>query len=230
MVALGVDGCEDGWLVVQSDGDALSVRIESTLADILAASPAGAVIAIDIPIGLPTSGARRCDVEARKLLGRIRGSSVFPAPVRATLGARTYADACTRHRRVDGRAISQQCYALLPKIEEVDATLLALPEPQRSVKEIHPEVSFAIWNGGIPMMDPKRTLRGRTARTAIIDQHWPTARRDAKAQLPRRGWAADDLNDALAAMWTAERIAAGTALCLPESPQVDEVGLRMEMA
>ena len=27
----------------------------------------------------------------------------------------------------------------------------------------------------------------------------------------------------------AERIAAGTALCLPESPQVDEVGLRMEM-
>jgi predicted RNase H-like nuclease len=39
----------------------------------------------------------------------------------------------------------------------------------------------------------------------------------------------DDVLDALAAMWTAERVLAGTAVRLPENPPVDDVGLRMEM-
>lgn len=228
-VLLGVDGCEGGWLVVRLEADNLAASIQSTLADILASAPRDAVIAIDIPIGLPTSGARRCDVDARKLLGRGRASSVFPAPVRTTLGASTYAEACARHRRADGRAISKQCFALLPKIEEVDATLRTLADPQVRVREIHPELSFAVWNGGTAMPHAKRTLRGRTARSDLIDSYWPAARRSLMSKLPRGGWAADDLLDAFAALWTAGRIAAGTALRLPESPDPDASGLRMEM-
>jgi predicted RNase H-like nuclease len=43
------------------------------------------------------------------------------------------------------------------------------------------------------------------------------------------GVARDDIIDALAALWTAERIARGEARMLPPQPPVDEMGLRMEM-
>jgi predicted RNase H-like nuclease len=36
-------------------------------------------------------------------------------------------------------------------------------------------------------------------------------------------------HDAFAALWTAERIFAGTATVLPDPPPVDAVGLRMEV-
>ena len=51
------------------------------------------VIAVDIPIGFLDAaqhGGRPCDIEARKLLGGSRASSVFSPPVRATLAAGSY--------------------------------------------------------------------------------------------------------------------------------------------
>lgn len=46
-----------------------------------------------MPIGLGENGPRPCDQAARRFLGQ-RGSSVFPAPVRAVLAATTYVQAC----------------------------------------------------------------------------------------------------------------------------------------
>ena len=43
------------------------------------------------------------------------------------------------------------------------------------------------------------------------------------------GVAIDDLLDAMAILWTADRYATGAAERLPESPEVDERGLRMEI-
>jgi predicted RNase H-like nuclease len=39
----------------------------------------------------------------------------------------------------------------------------------------------------------------------------------------------DDLLDAFAALWTAERISNGTARTVPAAPLEDRFGLRMEM-
>ena len=86
-------------------------------------------VAIDIPIGLPESGPRRADVEARRRVGP-RRNSVFPAPARAVLGATTYAEACARSRQVSGKAISKQLFNILGKIAEVDA--LVTPADSRS--------------------------------------------------------------------------------------------------
>ena len=48
-------------------------------------------IFVDIPIGLPESGdSRPCDKEARKVLGKPRSNSVFPALPRVVLGTKTY--------------------------------------------------------------------------------------------------------------------------------------------
>src|SRR6185436_13019562 len=86
-----------------------------------------AVIAIDIPIGLP-SGAprdnarRRADAEARAFLGRRRAVSVFSSPCRPTLAAQSYREACDLEVRArgGGKGLSQEAYNIIPKIRDVD--------------------------------------------------------------------------------------------------------------
>ena len=72
---VGIDGCPGGWVAVLLEegrfADAwFAARFE------LAVEAAGdaAVIAVDMPIGLPEEGGRAADLEARRLLGRQRAS------------------------------------------------------------------------------------------------------------------------------------------------------------
>jgi predicted RNase H-like nuclease len=107
----GVDGCRTGWVVVTER----SAAVAPTFAAVLAALPDDAIVAVDMPIGLADRyepGGRECDRQARRLLGRGRGSSVFPAPPRPALGARTLAEARER-----GWPATLQALHLLPKIE-----------------------------------------------------------------------------------------------------------------
>ena len=171
-------------------------------------------IAVDIPIGLPARGARRCDVEARQRLGP-RRSSVFPAPVRAVLGSVTWQEASTRSRAVDGRGLSHQVFNLLPKIDEVDGLLS--PSLQARVVEAHPELCFASIAGD-PLLDSKRTAAGQAVRRALL----------GVVPAPRPGAAADDVLDAHAAFWTARRVARGAEERLGDGER-DGRGLRMEI-
>jgi predicted RNase H-like nuclease len=190
--------------------------------------PRPAVLAIDIPIGLPDAGARDCDRAARARLGRPRASSVFPAPPRATLAASTYVDACRIGEGIDGRRLCQQAWAIVPKIREVDQVLRCEPGLQMWVREVHPEVSFAAWRNGRPMKHSKRRVAGRQERRALVEATYGSLEPWVQA-LPRRNAGIDDLLDACAALWTAERIARGMALVLPAPPATDSFGLRMEI-
>lgn len=125
--------------------------------------------------------------------------------------------------------MSKQCFAILPKIAEVDAVLRQNPEARELVFEIHPELSFAVWKGGRAMRDRKRSRDGRKEREALIDAHWPGVRKALRNQLSRNGWADDDLNDAMAALWSAERIDSGGAIRFPENVEVDAAGIAMRM-
>ena len=189
----GVDGCRGGWVVATSDGD---VRVVANAAEVVALD--AAVIASDMPIGLPDAGPRSCDVAARKRLGA-RRSSVFATPVRACLGAATYGDALTQHREADGRGLSRQAFNLIAKIRELDA----LADDGR-LHESHPELAFARLLGHVPM-HPKRTPAGRAERLDALGL-------DTVPRCP--GAAADDVLDALALVHTAHHIAAGTAFRL----------------
>ena len=88
----GIDGCPAGWIVVLvSTGEDTEHQLVlcRNLEAILCLEPAPEIIVIDIPIGLLDGyvpGGRDCDRESRKLLGQPRGSSVFSAPSRASLG------------------------------------------------------------------------------------------------------------------------------------------------
>src|SRR5205823_1026990 len=109
-----------GWLCVRSQDGVVDGEVFASFKQLLALLQATSVIAVDIPIGLPTSGERVCDRMARQLLGAPRASSVFPAPIWAVTDESDYAVACAKHRDVDGRALSKQAFAILPKIVEVN--------------------------------------------------------------------------------------------------------------
>ena len=210
----GVDGCRAGWIVVHDE----CAGVYPDFASALAALPDDAVVALDIPIGLVDEhepGGRDVDRAARVQLGRKR-NSVFSAPPRCALGARTL-----REARRHGARLTLQTLNLLPRIEDVDRVMTA--DLQSRVFEVHPELSFAAMNGHDPVLAPKRSEAGSNERRALLHR--------AGVVVPERpaGAALDDLLDACALTWSARRIANGTACHVPDRPARDARGLRMEI-
>jgi predicted RNase H-like nuclease len=209
----GVDGYRGGWVaVVLRDGAfdraVAAPRFRELLSEL---GPLDAV-GVDIPIGLSGGAPRAADVLARRLLGR-RASSVFMTPPRAALESATYAEALAACAAAGAAGLSRQAYALAQKILDVEGAIIG---GAADVREVHPECSFARMAGDRPAA-PKRTWDGmqeRVARLAArsIRLPWPLG-------LPPQV-AADDVLDAAAAAWSASRIAAGTAVPLPEPPEL----------
>ena len=221
----GVDGTPAGWVVVAGEdarGDVRAFCVKQ-LADL----PRDLrVVAVDVPIGLAERGPRLADHLARRALGP-RGSSVFPTPVRAVLGARSWEDACARHERVDGRRVSKQTFGVLGKIAEADAFLGSSRWARRTLYEVHPELSFARW-AGAPMRHPKKSAEGRAERLALIASTFGArVFDDARRAVRGQQVGSDDLADAFATLWTAARIRAGTAERRPPDRAVDRAGLPM---
>lgn len=160
---MGIDACPDGWEVAMSDSAPSTITF-TVVKDIRSAldpaAAAGAFVAIDIPIGLPRAGSRACDHAARQTLGRKQGSRVFPVPSRAALDGNSYADCCALNRQAAEKKISQQTYAIIPKINEVDRWMT--PNMQARVREVHPEVSFCVAAGG-PLLHSKKPSRAGTS-------------------------------------------------------------------
>ena len=210
----GVDGCRGGWVVV-NEGRA---AVYGDFTAVLSALPDDSVVAVDIPIGLADQhepGGRDVDRAARVELGPKR-SSVFSAPPRSVLGARTLADARGR-----GGRVTLQTLNLLPRIEDVDTVMT--PELQSRVFEVHPELSFSAMDGGVSVLTPKRSASGARRRQALLAR--------VGVEVPERpaGAALDDVLDACALAWSARRIAHGIARGIPAVPTCDARGLRMEV-
>jgi predicted RNase H-like nuclease len=224
------DGCKGGWLCVTRDtvtGE-LASAVYPTAEALVLQQPALALLCIDIPIGLCDRGPRECDAEARKFI-QARRSSVFPAPLRPMLDARTYEEVCQIGLANGGKKLSRQGWAIVPKIREVDQVLRnragAIPE----IREVHPEVCFAAWAGS-PMRHRKRGREGRQQRQRLVGDHFGgSAYDEVRKRHPGPLVASDDILDAFAALRTAERVLAGAALTLPSRPPTDRCGLAMEI-
>ena len=225
----GLDGCSIGWVAVYRDDTTSRVwwQVLPDFSALLGWLPTLNLVAIDIPIGLPDAGPRRCDLEARRLLGP-RRSSVFPAPIRPVVESRTYTEANEAGRRAHGKGLSKQAWAIVPKIREVDAALRGDACLRDNVKEVHPELCFTVMNAGHPMAHAKRTDAGQAERVHLLCRHFGSAVEEALSARPS-GCQPDDLLDAFAALWTAERVASGAARRVPEVEERDRYGLAMEM-
>jgi predicted RNase H-like nuclease len=232
----GVDGCRAGWVVafVRMAGDEARVRVMPRFADVLAAPETPAVVAVDIPIGLPERvgrGGRVAENAVRPLLGA-RQSSVFSVPSRAALMMEDYREACAIALATSEppRKISKQLYMIAPKIREVDACLSTDSDAAARVFEVHPEVAFWRLNGARALDEPKK-VKGRCyepglalRRRLLIDAGVSAAAVNAA---PPKGAGPDDLLDAFACAVIARRIHAGAARPFPDPPERDEYGLPM---
>jgi predicted RNase H-like nuclease len=226
----GADSCRGGWICVARDtitGDIFAEVFRETR-QLMERARYLAVLTIDIPIGLTDSEPRECDREARRLLRPKRANSVFPAPVRPALEAPTYLEACAMSAAASGKRLSKQAHAILGRIREVDAILRSDPELRSRVREVHPEVCFYAW-AGHPMEHPKRTPEGRAERLRLVEDRFGKGFEVTRREIPQTQAADDDILDAFAALWTAERIFRGIATTVPPAPSEDRFGLRMEM-
>ena len=219
---LGVDACRAGWVgVVLRPGTAPVVLVAATVAALLdLARPDGpiALVAVDIPIGLPDSGSRQADALARRALPG-KGSSVFTTLTRAAYQAKTYAEGREANKvATGGTSASAQAYALRAKILEVDGWVRG--GPGVPVIEVHPELSFATL-AGAPLLESKKTAAGVAARRSVLG----SAGLEVPAWSRGSGYDEDDLLDACAAAWTATRYVAGTAESLPAQAEVFSDGI-----
>jgi predicted RNase H-like nuclease len=207
-----------GWVVARVAGGVVAWSVVPSAAAVLAATAGCAAVGVDIPLGLPPGPApRACDVACARRLGRAR-SSVFPAPPREVLAAPDPEAARAVARRVTGRAISLQTFHIGPKIREWDA--VDLPA---GVVEVHPEVSLRTLAPDVDFA-PKKTVRGAGQRIAALSRWVDVAA--ALGDLPA-GARLDDLLDALAAAWSAQRWACGAAEVL--GSEVDDRGRPMRV-
>lgn len=113
---IGVDACKKGWFAVSlGEYNDWEIGIYETIGGLWDACQGKTLILIDIPIGLPENGKRRCDVGARKLL-KERASSVFPVPCRQAICAATYKEACRINQKMIGVKLSVQTWNITGKI------------------------------------------------------------------------------------------------------------------
>jgi predicted RNase H-like nuclease len=212
---LGVDACPAGWVGVTLEESAAPLAyVAADIATLVALAGPLAVVGIDIPIGLPDATARLADTQARAVLGRL-WPSIFLTPVRAALEAPDHATAVAVNREATGKGVSIQAYGLRAKILQVDGWLRTGPAPV--VVEVHPEVSF-VQMAGERLDVPKKTWAGSERRRALLAAQGIELAGDLGLAGHLVG--VDDVLDAGAAAWTAERVAAGTARCFPDPPEV----------
>jgi predicted RNase H-like nuclease len=242
----GVDGCREGWIAafVGPSGDEGSVAVFGRFADVLAAPQQPAIVAVDVPIGLPERSppkGRLAESAIRPLLGA-RKSSVFRIPSRAAVYASVpdesgdereqffRASKIARETSEDGKAFSKQGFYILDKVIEVDSFLRNNREYIARIYETHPELAFWRLNGGRALSEPKKVksrphppglaLRQRLLRDAGLPAELIEA-------TPPKGAAPDDLLDALACAAVVRRVHAGTARPFPDPPPPDVYGLPM---
>lgn len=222
VVALGADGCRRGWAVVSVDSQRqLDLFVAEHLGDVASRHP-GAVLAVDIPIGL-TDQPRGADLAARGVLGPA-SPSVFNAPPRTVVDefragtVTTHAQVSARSRAVSGKGLSVQSWNLIPKVAEVD--VLAEHVGDRLL-EVHPEVSFrALADGG--SLAPKWSSRGVHQRLSLLEQ---VGFAHVTGLPAGEHVAIDDALDAAVAAWTAHGAALGERLrSYPERPRQHDRG------
>ncbi|MDT7539163.1 MAG: hypothetical protein QOI82_2748 [Actinomycetota bacterium] len=223
----GVEPCPGGWLVVSARLQGITAHPQEpevfpTFAEILDYRPSFEVIAVHCHLSFPeedTKSGRTCDRLARQLLGWPRSGAIGSPPSRQYM--RTH-DHDLRARKGLNPINARMMRRYAEVAEEMQ------PYRQRQVFEVHPELSFYQLNDDKPMQHGKHTPEGIEERRRLVVAKIPGAADVLDFELGG-GVTAVHLLDAMADMVTARRIAARAVTRLPEDPEWDEQGVRMEL-
>jgi predicted RNase H-like nuclease len=214
----GVVPCQAGWLVASAKLQGVTIapelpRMLDSFMDVLDERPSFSVIGLYAPVGLldhPVQGGRTCEQEARALLGARGARAIRSAPARAALNS----------AQPDLAGVQ-----LAHRYAEVAREMG--PYRQRTVFEVHPELSFFQLNGDQPLNHSKRSAQGRQERRLLLEARIPGVERILEARVEGAG--RNNLLDATACLWTARRILGRAMTRLPMDPEWDSEGLRMEI-
>ncbi len=222
----GIDGCRTGWLVVESS---LNLKEQSwrIAPNWNAIGRDAQVIAVDMPIGISSSGVRQCEVEARSVLTPF-ASRIFKTLPRGALrfAQKDWALANQWAKDQNCGGISKQIWNIRPKMIEIDVAIT--PGMQKRIYEAHPELAFARLNGGTPLVS-KHGAAGLAVRKRLL-MRAGFAKLDKWLQdLRGSGAKADDLLDACVLVLTARHVVKGEVRMLPVVAERDARGLRMAM-
>ena len=200
---MGVDGCKGAWVAAVVAAGEITWR-HGRFADLLDGDLE--VVAVDMAIGLAEHGRRGADVSAKAAMGAA-AARVFALPARAGFEPEvdSQAQANILLRSLGEPGVSAQAWALRAAVAEVAAHAW---DPR--LIEVHPELSFKAMTGHV--LESKKTARGVAQRLRAL-AGWIDAL-GAMDRAPHRV-PVDDCLDALAAAWSAQRVAAGTAAAYP---------------
>jgi predicted RNase H-like nuclease len=232
MKFIGVDGCKIGWFytAITQEND-WEIGVSEHIEKLWETHKDASLILVDIPIGLPFNEPRTCDLDARKLMGEGKTSTVFPPSCREALSAETYEEACEINKKVLGKKISLQAYHISKKTKQVDDFLLSNPQARQKIRETHPEICFWALAGGKTMQFPKKKKHGFKERLDLLKKVFSPTQAMVNAALKRyqrKEVAKDDILDSIAAAIVACS-PVRSLTTVPEMPGKDAKGLPMEI-
>lgn len=225
----GVVPVPKGWLIAPGKLVGIQVfpeppRVVARFREALDNVPQYKVIAVTVPIGLPSApqrGGRAADRVARQLLGFPHAGAIGSTPTRTAIGRRNYAEA----RRANGGLLDVVTWQQFRKIRELDSEME--PYLQRQVYEVRPELSFMQLNEERSLRHSKDIVAGHEERKQLLLRRMPSSASLLAAELD--GVRITHLADAAVTLWTARRIVARAVSRIPETPEWDDKGLRMEI-
>lgn len=229
MRVAGIDGCKDGWVAVVVDDSnfgSAAVCHDADLVTLVTGNKIARAV-VDIPIGLSEGPANRpVEQELRRQLPS-RTSSVFNSPSRQATLQPDYRTASSVNQEAVGVGLSQQTWAIIPKIIEAEKAVNCIG--QGRLIEGHPEMSFcAFW--GQPARAGKKTAKGMFERLGALAALQLDIGELSEQLDPRARVAADDLIDAAILCWSAHRLSVSQHQTIPQQPKTDPTGLVMSIS
>ena len=225
----GVTPCPGGWLVLPGRIAGVTVIAEEafvvkTLAEFLDYRPKFDFAGVNVPFGYPeypNVKYRRCDKEARGMMGWPHRAGIHPVPSRAALFAKSRKDALAIEpwlTRNDFRHFKWMKEAA----QEIQ------PFHSRSYYSGHPALSFQHMNGDVPLTTSPYHAAGQVERLDLIRAKLPGVE-DVVSRVPPEGAGQVHMYEAAAMLWTARRATGRAVSRLPMDPEWDEAGIRVEL-
>jgi predicted RNase H-like nuclease len=227
---VGIDGCESGWMIAMLSNSRLSIERYNSIDDVLAAHKTADKFIIDIPIGLADSKEEaeyRPDNAARKIL-KGKSSSLFPVPFRSVARAKTVAEAWNISKALNAGA-NYMTMGIRDAVNKIDIFLQENEAWKNVLCESHPEVCFALLNGGNPIMEKKSEEQGIKKRLDILEKYgidrMPVTKHPLFAKY------SDDVVDAVCLALIGRFAVEGKSATIPNEDEIktDSTGLKMQM-
>ena len=225
----GVTPCPGGWLVLPARlAGVTTVAEESfvveTLQEVVDYRPKFDFGAMNIPFGYPErpQGAyRKCDREARQMIGWPRMVNLKPVPSRAALFARSRKEAIQLEPW-----LTKNDFRHFRWMKEAATEIQ--PFHSRSWYSGNAALSFNHMNSEMPLSTSPYHDDGRQERLELIRAKLPGVD-DVIERVPPEGAGQVHLYEGAAMLWTARRASGRAINRLPMDPEWDDGGIRIEL-